>query len=736
MKVSDLSGLIFRSGLLLAILLAALVPAVAQSPEEVLGFEVEGPWRTAPDLLSQFAPEELFALEQTTVEELAAGFKLTTDLVKQGQSAGRWSNLPRYPTLHTTAVPRDWSAVKTLTLWVHSAQATGDLITVGVLSDSPATPYRDFYLREFKVNWQGWRQLALPLEEFTAYGQPAGLKTVGGLFFFARFADRAINPYTVLTLDDLQLETRARSARPRLEPAAAAPAGRLPLTTQLPAFEPALMNHPYPETTDNQRVSAPIKYRAYFLAERALHGYFPRFQPGFVSFSPTGQPFIQYGTHILQTLGPDGQWTWQDLLPEVLEPFCRDKLGITALSLLNTGQGNEATIRFDAQGDAYMLALVQQTKGDWNTRHCLLLHSRDRMQTWDVHVLPSFFARFEKLTGNNPDALKQPPVVLLSRFHAPATISLLTPEKGPDGRLKLPEPVKIAEQAIPFLPHSGEANQALSHGDKVIITYSLLKELPGKTKEDGVPAFAIEYDRLTKKLSAPVLIGFGGKNAVDDHNWTSLAADSKGVLHVLINGHHDPFRYVHSLAPWDISRWSEPVSVGGGTSYAGLVCDDQDTLYSVTRNAEVGYYFRLSLHRKKAGQPWEKPVDLVSPFKPYYKVWFHKLVIDPATQRLYLAYHSQCPAPSLFMDEYLAFINLWPHYERPFQGETGAPRLPLGADRSRAKPRKYEYYSPPPSEMSILVSEDRGNTWHLATSEDFRAPAGAANLIRLSTPAP
>jgi hypothetical protein len=50
-----------------------------------------------------------------------------------------------------------------------------------------------------------------------------------------------------------------------------------------------------------------------------------------------------------------------------------------------------------------------------------------------------------------------------------------------------------------------------------------------------------------------VLIGFGGINAEDNHNWPALAVDSQGYLHVVINGHHNPFRYVRSARPLDIS---------------------------------------------------------------------------------------------------------------------------------------------------------------------------------------
>lgn len=198
--------------------------------------------------------------------------------------------------------------------------------------------------------------------------------------------------------------------------------------------------------------------------------------------------------------------------------------------------------------------------------------------------------------------------------------------------------------------------------------------------------------------------------------------DSQGYLHVIINGHHNPFVYTRSLRPLDISAWTEPEKVAAGTSYGGLVCDDQDTLHCVTRHSDPGYYFRLSLHRKRAGQPWEEPVHLVRPHKPYYAVYYHKLAIDTVTQRLFLSYWSQSASICVFRDELGAYAYIWPDRELEFLSKPDAV-LPVGA--LNTEERKYEFYAPKPSEPSILVSSDRGDTWRLATSEDLAPPPGA-----------
>lgn len=702
--------------LLVAILAAGSVAGAQVSVEDALGFEVAGVWRSAPDLTDVFDESLLWSTRTLPFEELAGGVTLDSEHVKAGASSGRWADHPRYPTIHCRQVPRDWSGFNTLALWVFSQEATGERITIGVKSDSEATVWADYYLRDFVVDWTGWRRLVFALSSFREYEQPAGWGKVDAVCFFAMIFDRRPNPYTVLYLDDLRLESR-ETVPPDVEPAPPTPGPQ----GQIPSFDPGILNHRWPEIRPEAQTQAPFQYQPYFLAERAISGYYPRFQPGFVSFSPQGRPFVQYASHIIQALDSEGRWQVRDLFPDVIEPYCKGTLGFSEIALTNAGQGGETAIRFDADGDAYFLCWVSDPTGDWKTRKALLLHSQDDMRTWNVYLLPWYMARFEKFVGHNTDCLRRPPVILMSRYHAPTSIHVTLPEKQADGTLLIPDPVKIADDAIPFMPHSGQANQAITVGDRVFIVYGKLEVLPGRTQEDGVPNYAVAWDPKTRELSDPVLMGFGGINAKDDHNWPALGIDSTGTLHALINGHHNPFVYVRAAQAGSIAGWSEPEKVGVATSYAGLVIDRQDTLYAVTRNSDPGYYFRLSLHRKKAGQDWEAPRHLTIPFKPYYEVWFHTLVIDPATDRLFLCYHSQSPSICLFHDEYLAYIYRWPDREKRFMSAKDAA-VPTGT--YLVTPRKYEFYGPPASEMTILVSDDHGDSWHLATSEDFVSAEG------------
>lgn len=701
---------------LVAVLCSHGASADEPTVDQTLGFERVEAWRTAADLPAQFAVDQLWSSRTIPYAELAGGLTLDAGHVKAGGSSGRWANHPRYPSLHTHRVPRDWSGVRALSGWVYSESATGELVTLAVCSDNPDTAWIDAFTLDFRIDWTGWRQLVWSLADGHALGQPAGWSEITGLAFWTKAFSHQPVPETVLYLDDFQLQSTATTTTVTVP--SAARGELLPVTLNVPRADLSRLNHTGPEVSAGANAVAPITYQAYFKTERALFGYDPKFVPAPVSFDPSGRAYLCYGGTRLQWLDDDGRWQTRDLLPDVLEPYAKQRLGFDELSVNGTGQGNDASIRFDADGDAYLLCYVADPTRDWKARTGLLLHSRDQFRTWTVYRLPYYFARFEKLDQFNPDCLRHPPVVLLSRYFGPTELSLLVPTKQSDGTLELGDPVPVAKGTMAAIPHSGEANQMISHGDQIFIVYGALQVLPGKTKEDGAPAYAVAYDRRTGKLSDPVLVGFGGRNAEDEHNWPAIAADSHGLLHVIVNGHHNPFVYTRSLKPWSLAAWVPPEQVASGTTYAGLVCDRDDTLYSVTRCSDPGYYFRLSLHRKRAGQPWEPPRHLVIPFKPYYKVWFHKLVQDTKRQRLFLYYWSQSPSLCLFKDELLSYLDTWPDLGQRCLETKDGPRWPLGT--ALMQPRKYEFYAVPPSEPAILMSDDHGETWRLAETDDFR----------------
>ena len=93
-------------------------------------------------------------------------------------------------------------------------------------------------------------------------------------------------------------------------------------------------------------------------------------------------------------------------------------------------------------------------------------------------------------------------------------------------------------------------------------------------------------------------------------------------------------------------------------------------------------------NRKKPGQPWEANKILVHHFRYGYCTWRHKLNID-RLGRLFLKY-AQYPA-ELTKEQLAAYNQRWP--ERKGQMREIGP--------------------------CMLLSDDVGDNWRLATTEDF-----------------
>ncbi|OHB44279.1 MAG: hypothetical protein A2Y13_09250 [Planctomycetes bacterium GWC2_45_44] len=480
-------------------------------------------------------------------------------------------------------------------------------------------------------------------------------------------------------------------------------------------FDANILNHPFPETKNNQTIYTPLQHKPYFKAERAVYNYYPRFQPSYVSFNPGGKAYIKYGT-IIQFKNEQNQWDYIDVKP-VIESYIHIH-GWSNYSFYGYwGQVEEATIRFDNDGGAYLMYTItpKNSQGQVLAVLSILLHSKDNMVSWQVYTLPYCFARFEKIDGHNQDCLTRPPVILLSNTWDPANLYITVLQKLSNGTLQIPTPVQIGSNCISVGMHAGDGNIAITHGNEVYVVYGKLEALG--TPANGVPTYVCTYNISNRTLSSPVFVGYGGIE-IDSHNWPAITYDGNGILHIIINGHHNPFRYFYSLLPYSTQSWSSVQEVGAGNSYGTLNCNANNSLYVATRCSRRGYRFEIALSRKKTGQNWQSENYLVSPYKLYYQNWLQKMSYDPVSNRLFLTYFSQGGSVCVFKDDYLAYLNVWPHIEKDSL-EYSSGELPLGTDRDYSNPRQYQYYYIPYSECCILVSDDNGDSWHLATSQDF-----------------
>jgi len=388
----------------------------------------------------------------------------------------RWENLPLFPTIMNRRIGlSDWSGAQSLEFTVHSEAATGCLVTLALLSNSDQTAWKDYYLFDFSLDWEGWKTFRVPLSLFTEYEQPAGWSKIDGIHFFSKMYNRQPNPAAVLHLGGFAIGDGPGDAA-----LAQASSEEQPDTgffyTVVPQHQKKPRNHLFPELAagvDNR--FSTIEHQPYFRAERALYGYYPRFDPGYVSLSPQGKTFVFSGDRI-QWRSAEGLWE-ESLLRPVLTDWARTK-GWAGLN--NRSDRAESAVRFDQDGDAYVLVHCEplDTAGkpiDWMLRTALLLHSTDGLKTWTVYQLPGRLARFEKIDGHNLDALKRPPVILLGDYKyfkdADQAGYILIPEKQSDGTLRLPEPVQYASNCLSLDYHSGDANIAITQGEKVYIAF-------------------------------------------------------------------------------------------------------------------------------------------------------------------------------------------------------------------------------------------------------------------------
>ena len=771
------------------------------SVADALDFEVAGAWNTAPvELLDLMSAGKLWSarphgtgdglrVPSVPFKTLAGGLTISGECARSGRFGALWTDRVTYPTLACRVAPRDWSSYDSFQIDVHTEHATGEVITVGILSDSEETPWRDYYTREVTVNWKGWTTVRIPLSDFVAYEQPEGWEKVDAVYLFAKAGGHQPNPHNALSLDNVRLTEAEHGAS-----SGGAAGNRTRKNTAEndfiyvddPSVKPLPLNHDFPEAGDRDSFTAGTDYivhEPYYRCERALYKYFPRYNPGRPSFNPDGKAFIKAGDRI-QWLDADGQWVTSDLRPVLTEWAGRQ--GWKGLLNRWTGRG-EGTIRFDADGDAYVLELVEQLDEDgkdfdWHTRTGLLLHSRDGMRSWDVYRLPGpgRTACFERIDGHNHDALQRPPVILLSDYKyfgdADQAGYITIPEKQADGTLVLPEAVAYASGCISAAGrHSGDGNSAITIGNKVYITYGWMphqgdKEVmaryrdpvkaymervkkdgvepgtwgwdkqmaeeagmppipedhpmldmqyPKKThwkftgwSRNGVPTYVVTYDIETREVSDPVYVGSGGLS-IDNHNWSAITVDSKGILHVIINGHIDPVVYTHSLKPYDISQWSDPVYVGSGKypglSYGSLNCDADDTLYMFNRSDTFAYNHRLAMYRKPAGKSWGVEKTILAPFQSGYHVWWHRAAYDHVRDRLFFTFRYD-PGVATSRDMYEFHAFQYPFREKERHGEEGPPAP--GEFRKIFWEREHRGFT-------VLVSSDQGHTWRLATTADF-----------------
>lgn len=469
----------------------------------------------------------------------------------------------------------------------------------------------------------------------------------------------------------------------------------------------------------------PIKHQAYFRGERELFGYAPRFMPGEVAFDPQNRPYIRTSflrrtsdgrtiagatETFVQTLNDQGRWVVHSLEQAVRE-FDPAFVG-------TVGQGlwaGETRVVSDRAGDLYTVVTAK--------RRALLLHLRRGAAKWAAYELPRL-SRPTLEGADTYDRQARPPIIVAQYGGLFVDV-----RRGPEGTLEVSQPIRFAPKPAFLNPgHSGAGPVAARVGARTYLVYGLAQAQKDKDGETipGTPQYVVTYDHEQRVASAPVLLDFG-RNCYtpkpDSHCGPTIVADSEGFLHVILGAHQDHLWHVRSKVrkPSSPDDWTKPEALGlkrrydCGLTYTALVIDSTDTLHLVTRNLSRGLdangnvlppgqknmksmmrtldYFRAK--RQEDGTwRWEERGPLVVPLWHYaYSIFYHRLTLD-RRGRLFLSYYYY--ADQLSDETKAAYRAKWPEEAKEGQNVKPAAHDPV-----------------------FLVSEDSGDTWRFALTDDL-----------------
>jgi hypothetical protein len=336
------------------------------------------------------------------------------------------------------------------------------------------------------------------------------------------------------------------------------------------------------------------------------------------------------------------------------------------------------------------------------------LYSKDHCRSWQIYKLP--FLEHGRLEVNDTFNLKKypPPIIFYSIRNRPkGEMLMMLPEKNADGTLSFSKPIVIAKNSAAIPLHSGDGNFCISVGDNIHIIWTTDKSLDGK----GNTHYAATYNRKTGKLSKPVLVGTSNEyiEKTDNHCQPVITVDSKGFLHAILGTHHHPSKYTHSIIPDSVEKWSKPKMFGvmktrkrgeGSYTYPSINCDKYDNIHTVSRWAGYSYYFTLAYNKRTPDGKWDRQKLLVVPFRNMYGCWYHKVSIDRMGRLFayYINYRNQLDTKVA-----AAYAEKWPEDKL----------IPVPGKKC------VWYNNVKPHDPAVLMTEDSGNKWFLATSPDF-----------------
>lgn len=136
--------------------------------------------------------------------------------VKQGAAAVRWRNHPKTTGFTVPNVPHDWSRFNQVRLWVHNAKPVPTRLMIIASSENPATEGSDYWGYPIRLNFQGWKELVLPVGRSGGARSPRGWDQIDNLRFTASGWGNTPHAEADLIIDDLRLVSVPERPGPRM----------------------------------------------------------------------------------------------------------------------------------------------------------------------------------------------------------------------------------------------------------------------------------------------------------------------------------------------------------------------------------------------------------------------------------------------------------------------------------------------------------------------------------------
>ncbi len=160
-------------------------------------------------------PETLQVWDCDAVDGLR-GLALERQNVKQGQAAVRWRNHPEVTGFSVPNVPQDWSRFNLLRLWIHNAKPVPARFMILIPSENPDTEGMDYWSYGVRLDFQGWKELILPIGIKGGTRSPRGWDQIDGLRFAATGWGNVPHPEADVLIDDVRLEYDPPRPGPRM----------------------------------------------------------------------------------------------------------------------------------------------------------------------------------------------------------------------------------------------------------------------------------------------------------------------------------------------------------------------------------------------------------------------------------------------------------------------------------------------------------------------------------------